>query len=142
MHDGGKIGIPDHILLKPGRLTPEEWEVMKTHTRIGGDIFSGNESELLQAARTVALTHHEKWDGSGYPDGLKGEAIPLIGRIVAVADVFDALVSKRPYKAPWTLDDALAEIERESGSHFDPHVVRAFLSIFPQVTEIHSRLAN
>lgn len=142
MHDVGKIGIPDHILLKPGRLTPEEWEVMKTHAKIGGDIFSGNESELLQAARAVALTHHEKWDGSGYPDGLKGEAIPLIGRIVAVADVFDALVSKRPYKAPWTFDDALGEIERISGSHFDPHVVRAFLSIFPQVTEIHSRLAN
>src|SRR3954469_3171257 len=129
MHDIGKIGIPDRILQKPGRLDAEEWEAMKTHTTTGAHILAGSRAPLIRMAETIALTHHERWDGSGYPEGLAGDEIPLVGRIAAICDVFDALISERPYKRPWPLADALAEIEDSSGSHFDPSLVRAFLDI-------------
>lgn len=129
LHDIGKLGIPDSILLKPAKLTPEEWVIMKTHTTIGAKLLAGSDSELMKMAETIALSHHEKWDGSGYPQGLKGEDIPLVGRIASICDVFDALLSRRPYKKAWTLDEALAEIERCSGTHFDPKVAQAFLNI-------------
>ncbi|HEY2435217.1 MAG TPA: HD domain-containing phosphohydrolase [Vicinamibacterales bacterium] len=126
LHDVGKIGIPDAILLKIGRLTPEEFEVVKTHTTIGGRILSGSRFPLLRIAEEIALSHHERWDGSGYA-GLRGGDIPLAGRIVAVADVFDALTQQRPYKPAWTVGDAIAEIARQRGRQFDPDVVDAFL---------------
>lgn len=137
LHDVGKMGIPDAILLKPGKYTPEEFEIMKQHTIIGGKILDHSESELLQAGKTIALSHHEKWDGSGYPNGLSGEDVPLYGRICAVADVFDALVSERPYKDPMPFDDAVAYIQRESGSHFDPKVAAAFLAREESIRAIH-----
>jgi len=136
MHDVGKIGIPDNILLKPGKLTPEEWETMQTHAQLGADILADNESEMVQLARSIALSHHEKWDGSGYPNGLKGEAIPIEGRIAAICDVFDALTSWRPYKKAWTVEEAVALLERDAGSHFDPNLVPLFISILPQVLSI------
>jgi putative two-component system response regulator len=126
LHDLGKIAIPDHVLLKPGRLTSEEYEVVKTHAVLGARVLAGGESDLLQAAERVARSHHERWDGSGYPDGLAGEAIPLEGRLVHVADVFDVLVHERPYKESWTVEAAAEEIRRGAGTHFDPEVVRAF----------------
>lgn len=126
LHDVGKIGIPDHILLKPGQLTPAEFEVMKTHTTIGARILSGGRFPLLQTAEKIAFTHHERWDGNGYPRGLKGEAIPLEGRIVAVCDAFDALTRDRPYKPAVSVDDALGELQRCAGTQFDPRVVNAF----------------
>lgn len=129
LHDIGKIGIPDEILLKPGRFTPEEFEQMKLHTKIGATILEGSLFPVLQLAKTIALSHHEKWDGTGYPNGLKGEEIPLVGRIVAIADFFDALTHERPYKRVWSVEEALAEIRKQSGAHFDPRVVNAFLSI-------------
>jgi CHASE2 domain-containing sensor protein len=135
LHDVGKVGIPDAILSKPGRLDAEEWEVMKSHTVLGERILRGSQSPLVQMGRTIALTHHERWDGSGYPNGLAGEGIPLVGRIAAVCDVFDALLSSRPYKEPWPIDRALAEIEASSGTHFDPAVVAAFLPIAVEVHE-------
>jgi len=129
LHDIGKIGIPDSILLKPGTLTDEEFALMKTHTTIGAEILSGSEFPILRAAEEIARTHHERWDGSGYPAGLTEERIPLPGRIVAVVDVFDALVHERPYKPAWPIERALAEIERLAGRHFDRKVVAAFLSL-------------
>jgi CHASE2 domain-containing sensor protein len=129
MHDVGKIGIPDRVLLKPAKLDAEEWELMKTHTTLGAQILSGSRSELLQLAEEIALTHHERWDGSGYPAGLAGEEIPLAGRICAVCDVYDALISERPYKKAWSREDALAEIRRGAGSHFDPQLAEAFLRL-------------
>ncbi len=126
MHDIGKIGIPDHILLKPGRHTPEEQAIMRRHPLIGHEILADSPSRYLQMGAVIALGHHERFDGSGYPHGLAGEAIPLPARIVAVADVFDALMSKRPYKAAWTFQDALGYIRSERGRHFDPACVRAF----------------
>lgn len=125
LHDVGKVGISDTILLKPGRLTAEEFETVKTHSQIGAQILQGSRSALVQMAETIARTHHERWDGSGYPHGLAGDAIPLVGRIVAVADVLDALTSERPYKRAWTLDAALAEIRAQAGRQFDPQVVDA-----------------
>ncbi len=125
LHDVGKIGVPDTLLLKPGRLTPEEFERIKAHALIGGSILAGSASRLVRAAQEVALSHHERWDGSGYPHGRAGEAIPLFGRIVAVADVLDALLSERPYKQAWPLDQALAEIRAQAGRQFDPRVVGA-----------------
>jgi response regulator RpfG family c-di-GMP phosphodiesterase len=129
LHDVGKIGIPDRILLKPGKLDADEWETMKTHAQIGASILAGSSSPLLQAAEQIALTHHERWDGSGYPAGLAGEEIPLHGRICAICDVYDALVSTRPYKRAWTHEAALAEIERGAGSHFDPDLAAVFLRL-------------
>jgi response regulator RpfG family c-di-GMP phosphodiesterase len=129
MHDIGKIGIRDHVLLKPGALDSDEWEQMKTHTVIGARLLSGSRSELLQLAETIALTHHERWDGSGYPAGLAGREIPLAGRICAVCDVYDALMSTRPYKRAWSREEALAEIRRGAGTHFDPRLADTFLGL-------------
>ena len=129
LHDIGKIGIPDRILLKPGRLTPEEWSVMQRHVEIGARLLAGSDSPILQMAETIARTHHERWDGNGYVEGTAGDAIPLAGRIVAVADVFDALTHARPYKELWPVDRALEEIWSQSGRQFDPSVVEAFLAL-------------
>jgi putative two-component system response regulator len=142
MHDVGKIGIPDNILKKPGRLDAAEWEVMKQHVEFGGQILGEQDSELLQMAREIALSHHEKWDGTGYPRGLKGEAIPLVGRIVAVADVFDALTSVRPYKAPWPVDKALAFMREQSGKHFDPRMIALIDGVLPEFERIRKRYAD
>ena len=131
MHDVGKIGIPDRVLLKPGRLDAEEWEIMQSHTTVGGTILEGSSSPLLQQAHEIALTHHERWDGSGYPAGLKGEEIPLAARITSVCDVFDALRSRRPYKERWPLEETLAELEAQRGRQFDPALVDAFLALAP-----------
>ena len=138
MHDVGKIGIPDAILLKPGKLTPQEWKVMQTHVTIGAAILQDGDSDLLQLARIIARSHHEKWDGSGYPDALAGTAIPQAGRIVALADVFDALTSVRPYKRAWPLSDAIAYINSESGIHFDPEVVLHFQRCLEQILAIRA----
>jgi putative two-component system response regulator len=129
LHDIGKIGIPDAILLKPGRLTDAEFAVMKTHTTIGAEILSGSSSALLRLAERIALTHHERWDGCGYPAGLSSDAIPLAGRIVAVADVFDALTHERPYKGAWPVEKAVEEILGQAGRQFDAGVVEAFSRI-------------
>jgi putative two-component system response regulator len=126
IHDIGKIGIPDRILLKPGKLTSAEFEVIKTHTTIGAQMLSGSRAPSLQMAEQIALTHHERWDGTGYPNGLAGEQIPMTGRIVAVADVFDALTHDRPYKEAWPVGEAAAEIMRQATRQFDPQVVDAF----------------
>lgn len=142
MHDVGKIGIPDRILLKPGKLDPDEWEVMKTHTTMGAHILEGEHSPLLVLAREIALSHHEKWDGSGYPYGLKAKDIPIAGRIVALADVFDALTSERVYKKAWTIEAALDFIERNSGTHFDPVLVQHFTRLLPQILAIRTRYAE
>ncbi len=142
MHDIGKIGIPDSILLKPGKLEAGEWEIMKTHAAIGGKILSGHESELLSMARVIAETHHEKWDGSGYPNGLSGDNIPIAGRIVALADVFDALTSERPYKKEWPINDAVEFIESNSGKHFDPTYTEVFMACLPRIVEIKQKYAE
>ncbi|MCH8498158.1 MAG: two-component system response regulator [Marinobacter sp.] len=139
MHDVGKIGIPDAILRKPGKLDPEEWAVMQTHAAIGAEIIGEDGSTLLRLARSIALNHHEKWNGTGYPAGLKGEAIPLEARIVALADVFDALTTERPYKKAWTVEDAVALIQRERGQHFDPAVVDVFLECLPELLVIRDQ---
>jgi CHASE2 domain-containing sensor protein len=131
LHDVGKIGIPDRVLLKPAKLDGEEWEIMKTHATIGAAMLADSRSEMLQLAEVIARTHHERWDGAGYPAGLAGEEIPLAGRICSICDVFDALVSSRPYKDGWPVADALAEIARESGRQFDPRLVEAFLGLWP-----------
>ncbi len=142
MHDIGKIGIPDSILLKPGKLDSDEWDVMKKHPEYGGDIIGKHSSELMRMAREIALTHHEKWDGSGYPNGLKGEEIPLGARIVAIADVFDALTSERPYKRAWSIEEATSWIEQQSGSHFDPGLVEAFRQVLPEILQIKQQYAE
>jgi HD-GYP domain-containing protein (c-di-GMP phosphodiesterase class II) len=133
MHDVGKIGIPDRVLLKRGRLNAEEWTIIRTHPVTGGEILAGSESPLLRLAEQIARTHHERWDGGGYPAGLHGEEIPLAGRICTICDVYDALVSKRSYKESWTVEDALAEIERGSGTRFDPELVAAFARLVPRL---------
>lgn len=142
MHDIGKIGIPDKVLLKPDRLEPDEWEVMKRHAEIGARMLEGGGCELTEMARLVAWTHHEKWDGSGYPRGLAGEAIPQAGRICAVADVFDALLSARPYKQPWSFESAVAHLRSGAGTHFDPQVVVCFLRQLPEVSAIRARFPD
>ncbi|MGR5268162.1 HD-GYP domain-containing protein [Vibrio astriarenae] len=143
MHDIGKIGIPDGILLKEGKLTSEEWAVMKTHVEIGGDILRNHShSELLKMAYTIAMSHHEKFNGQGYPNGLAGEDIPLVGRIAAIADVFDALTSERPYKQAWSDDRAFGLIEEEAGEHFDPNLAALFLSLREQVLEVKERFKD
>ncbi|PTA51239.1 two-component system response regulator [Shewanella morhuae] len=136
MHDIGKIGTPDAVLKKPGKLNAEEWAIMQQHAVIGAEIIGEHDDPLLKMARRIALTHHEKWDGSGYPCGLAGENIPLEGRIVAVADVFDALTSQRPYKPAWTIEATMELFENEAGKHFDPKLVAEFKQILPQVIEI------
>jgi putative two-component system response regulator len=129
LHDLGKTAIADAVLLKPARLTDDEFEQMKLHTTIGADILADGHSPLIQLAREIALTHHERWEGGGYPLGMKGEAIPISGRIVAVADVFDALMNERPYKKKWMAVDAVHEIKKLSGKQFDPRVVTAFVDV-------------
>jgi putative two-component system response regulator len=136
MHDVGKIGISDNILLKPGKLDTREWESMRSHTRIGEELLSGGTSQLLEVARIIAMTHHEKWDGTGYHQHLKGKDIPMVGRVTCICDVFDALISRRPYKDPWPVDDALAEIKKGSGVFFDPELVEVFLSLAPEIRKI------
>jgi putative two-component system response regulator len=136
MHDIGKIGIPDSILQKPGPLTTDEWTVMRKHTAIGARIIGDHPSGLLRMAATIALHHHEKWNGSGYPNGLAGEDIPHVARVIAVADVFDALTSVRPYKQAWSVEQAVDLIRRESGNHFDPELVSAFLDLLPEILRI------
>jgi putative two-component system response regulator len=142
MHDVGKIGVPDHILKKPGRLDAEEWQEMQQHVRYGGEILGDQDSELLLMAKTIALTHHEKWDGSGYPGGLKGEQIPLVGRIVALADVFDALTSARPYKAAWPVEAALKFIRENSGTHFDPLLVEKLPVVLAEFEAVRRQYAD
>lgn len=136
MHDVGKIGIPDYILLKPGKLEPDEWEIMKQHTIIGAKILEGSKAEFIKLANVIALSHHEKWDGSGYPQGLKGSKIPIAGRITAITDVFDALTSRRPYKEPFSVEKSLSIIKECRGSHFDPEVVDAFFAVKKRVLDI------
>ena len=136
MHDIGKIGIPDNILLKPGKLTREEFNIIKSHPEIGSSILANDDSDLLKMAHDIALTHHEKWDGSGYPNGLAGEAIPLAGRISSVADVFDALTSRRPYKEPWPVEKAIQYMKDQNGSHFEPLLIEKFLLLIPGIIEI------
>ncbi len=128
MHDVGKANIPDSVLKKAGRLTPEDWRIMRDHTNWGDQLLSENDD--FELARIVARSHHERWDGSGYPDGLKGTDIPLVARIVAVADVYDALISERPYKRAWTQLEAIREIERIAGSHLDPQIAKAFVALW------------
>lgn len=142
MHDVGKIGIPDRILQKPGPLEPEEWKVMQSHVTIGAEIIGEHEGGMLELARQIALTHHEKYDGSGYPRGLRGEEIPLAGRIVAIADVFDALTSKRPYKRAWTEEEALTFLREQKGRHFDPALVDLFLEQMDAVRLVQQRWAE
>lgn len=129
LHDLGKLAVPDAILLKPDRLTDEEFAVIRTHTTVGARLLAHGRSELVQLAESIALTHHERWDGRGYPRGIAGEDIPLAARIVSVTDVFDALVNERPYKQAWTAADALAEIDRQKGKQFDPQVADAFIGL-------------
>ncbi len=142
MHDIGKIGIPDRILLKPSKLDDEEWVIMRTHPTVGSRILGHHSDPLLLAAYEIALTHHEKWDGSGYPNKLKGDEIPLFGRIAAIADVFDALTSVRPYKAAWPIEQAVAQIVKDSGSHFDPDLVKAFMHSWQRMAPIKDRFAD
>lgn len=142
MHDIGKIGIPDHILQKRGGLTEDEWTIMRRHPAIGAGIIGRHDDMLLDTARVVALTHHEKWDGSGYPRKLGGEQIPLTGRIVALADVFDALASERPYKPAWPVEEAVDYVRGNRGAHFDPDLVDCFLAALPRLMEIRDRYSN
>jgi putative two-component system response regulator len=141
MHDVGKIGIPDGILLKPAKLDEDEWALMRKHAEWGADIIGEHSSPLLQMARVVAMTHHEKWNGKGYPKGLAGEEIPLVGRIAAIADVFDALTSVRPYKKAWTVDSAMELIGKEAGHHFDPALAALFLSLRNEIETIAKKYA-
>jgi response regulator RpfG family c-di-GMP phosphodiesterase len=142
MHDIGKVATPDGILLKEGPLNPDEWEIMKRHARAGYDILVGSSSKVLQLASQIALRHHERWDGTGYPDHLRGTQIPLAARIAAVGDVFDALISKRPYKRAWSNEEALRVIQKSSGSHFDPIVVDALNASWSQFLDIQKEYAD
>lgn len=136
LHDIGKIGIPDDVLLKPGPFSEEERKTMKAHTLIGSCLLSGGESDVLKLAESIALTHHERWDGSGYPGGLKGEEIPLEGRVCAIADVFDALVTKRRYKEEWTVAQAVEELKSQSGIQFDPQLVLLLEEHLPEIETV------
>ncbi len=142
MHDIGKIGIPDHILLKPGKLNKEEWLIMQQHTVIGHNILTNSQSRYIQLGSVIALNHHEKYDGSGYPSGLKAREIPLVARIVAVADVFDALVTERPYKKAWCTEEALKLIKQQSGKHFDPQCVDAFFDRLDDINQVKLELKD
>jgi len=139
MHDIGKIGIPDSILLKKGKLNDEERELMNHHSEYGGEIIGDHDYPLLAMAKEVALTHHEKWDGSGYPNQLAGESIPLAARIIAIADVFDALTSERPYKKAWTVEDTMKMLDENAGSHFDPAIVPVVHEVLPEIIKIKSQ---
>jgi len=139
LHDIGKIGVADAILLKSGPLCDEEWTIMKQHTVIGAEILAGTDDELLEMARVIALTHHERWDGQGYPAGLSGEDIPMCGRIASVCDVYDALTSDRPYKKRWSRTDALAYLKRGRGTQFDPDVVNAFVASLSKIRSVQHR---
>jgi len=142
MHDIGKIGIPDRVLLKPGKLDAEEWKIMQTHVDIGVEILSGSDSVLMNMAAEIAQNHHEKWDGSGYPRALTAEEIPLTGRVVAVADVFDALTTERPYKDAWPIEKAVEFLKEQSGKHFDPKLVELFIGILPDILQIRQQYAE
>lgn len=142
MHDIGKIGIEDKVLLKPDKLDEDEWGLMQQHPQIGADIIGEHDSILLKTAREIALTHHEKYNGKGYPNGLKGEEIPIMGRITAIADVFDALTSERPYKKAWTVDEALKIIKEEAGEHFDPVLVDTFIEIMPEIIKLKEKYSE
>ncbi len=142
MHDIGKIGIPDQILLKPGKLNKSEWEIMQRHTVMGHNILTNSQSRYIQLGSVIALNHHEKFDGSGYPSGLKGREIPLVARIVAVADVFDALVTERPYKKAWATEEALNLLKQQSGKHFDPQCVDAFFDRLDDIKQVKLELKD
>ncbi|MDD2879343.1 MAG: response regulator [Rhodoferax sp.] len=142
MHDTGKLGVPQAILRKPGPLDAQEWVVMRTHPKVGFDILSKSQAPVFQLAAEVSLRHHEKWDGSGYPDGLRGHDIPQSARIVALADVFDALSMKRPYKDAWPIEKIMAHIQTDAGKHFDPELVAVFTRILPEILGIQSRWAD
>jgi putative two-component system response regulator len=142
MHDLGKIGIPDSILMKDSKLNPEEWEIMKTHSAIGAAMLEGSDSAVINMGRSIAQNHHEKWDGSGYPASLKGTEIPIAGRIAAIADVFDALTSIRPYKKPFSLEKAFQIIRDGKGNHFDPDVVDAFFDVQDEIIDIKSKFSR
>ncbi|MBW2334615.1 MAG: HD domain-containing protein [Deltaproteobacteria bacterium] len=142
MHDVGKIGIPDSILMKPGKLTDEEFETMKTHSIIGANILAYSKAEVLKLAEQIAISHHEKWNGKGYPQGLAGDNIPLAARIVGLTDVFDALTSKRPYKDPFPVEVALDIIKKDRGEHFDPDVVDVFLENIDEIVKIKEEVVS
>ena len=142
MHDVGKIGIPDAILQKPGKLTDDEWQIMRQHTVIGAKIIGDHPTGLLHTAQIIALNHHEKWDGSGYPNGLAGEDIPHVARIVAITDVFDALTSERPYKRAWSVEDAVGLIRQQCNQHFAPELVGIFLDCLPEILKVRKRWAD
>lgn len=142
LHDIGKVGIKDSIILKPGKLTEDEWEVMMTHATIGYEILKNSKSEYLKAGGIIAFTHHERFDGKGYPKGLKGGAIPLAGRIVAVADVFDALTTARPYKKAWSFEEGIEHLQKERGGHFDPKVLDAFFDSIDEIRDIYFNYQN
>lgn len=142
MHDVGKLGIPDSILLKPGPLNAEEWVIMRRHPAIGAEIIGEHDDELLATARSIALTHHEKWDGSGYPGGLAGKEIPLMGRIVAVADVLDALMSERPYKKAHTLEATMEYMTAQAGKHFEPALISVLPALLPDILRVKAAFAD
>ena len=142
MHDIGKIGIPDKILLKAGKFELDEWAIMQTHAQIGADILSGDDSDLMVMAYDIAISHHEKWNGNGYPNGLQADAIPFVGRITALVDVFDALTSVRPYKEAWPVEKAINLIKEESGQHFDPGLVKIFIEKLQDIIEIKDKYAE
>lgn len=142
MHDVGKIGIPDKILLKPGKFEPDEWAIMQTHCEIGANILNRNSSPLMISAKEIALSHHEKWDGSGYPNNLTGNDIPINARIVILADIFDALTIERPYKKPWTLEKTIEYIMAESGNFFDPDIVKAFSDVQSDFIDVMQRFKD
>ncbi len=142
MHDVGKIGIPDNILMKPGKLTDEEFDFMKTHTNIGAKILANSKAEILQLSQQIAISHHEKWNGRGYPQGLSGTKIAIAGRIVGLADVFDALTSKRPYKDPYPVEVACDIIKKESGQHFDPELVDVFMENIDEILKIKKEVGT
>lgn len=142
LHDVGKVGIPDAVLQKPGKLDAEEWKIMKQHTVIGHKILSGSRSPLLQTGAVIAISHHEKWDGNGYPNGLAGEDIPLYGRIIAVADAFDAMTTKRQYKEAFPNEVAYDILRKDAGKHFDPHVIEVFFGLLDRCVEIQARFSK
>jgi len=142
MHDVGKIGIPDNILMKPGKLTEKEFEFMKTHNTIGAKILANSRAEIIQLAQQIAISHHEKWNGKGYPQGHSGDKIPLVGRIVGIADVFDALTSKRPYKDPYPIEVAVDIIKKERGEHFDPDVADILLENIDEFVKIKAEVGS